>query len=397
MYRKCKIARRCLLAVTGLLLLGSCAGPAAEDDDALESAVSRRAASWESLGENLSPSPAALVTRVALAGDPRLQPVLAFSYIDSAAQADTTLVARWSGDGWVALGQPLAALGPSIASDSQRHPYVCLGGGGPFVHRWSGASWAALGGNIGEETGYKGARYQADSCGGLVLDSTETPIVAWSADVGAKANLVYAARWNRQLQKWEGLGAGSIGGRATSAVLAIDARDRIYVAAYSPGGSYGGGATTRVWRFQGSTWTQLGQDMPGTDTPEIAVYENTAYLALYSNASGGLRVMRWQEDSWLELPSPGGGTLPALDFTPSGKPVLAYADDGAPTRLRVKYPSGGTWRSVGESVSDAAGESIGDLDLSLDARGRPCLAWHEQDASGGNTSVLVRRYGTALP
>lgn len=395
MDRKCKIAQRCLLAVSGLLLLGSCAGPAAEEDDALESAVSSRSASWAPLGGNLSPSSAALVTMVSLAGDPRLQPVLAFSYIDSA-QADKTQVARWSGGDWVALGQPFAALGPSDASDSQRHPYVCVGGGGPFVHRWSGASWAALGGNISEETGYKGSRYQVDSCGGLVLDSTETPIVAWSADVGAKANLVYAARWNRQLQKWEGLGAGSIGGRATSAVLDIDARDRLYVAAYSPGGSYGGGATTRVWRFQGGTWTQLGQDMPGTDSPVIAVYENTAYLALSSHASTALRVLRWQEDSWLDLPSPGGGTLPALDFTPSGKLVLAYVDDGTPARLRVKYLSGGTWHSVGASVSDAAGESIGDLDLSLDARGRPCLAWHEQDASG-NTSVLVRRYGAALP
>lgn len=70
----------------------------------------------------------------------------------------------------------------------------------------------------------------------------------------SKANAVYAARWNRQQERWEGLGPGSIGGRATDVYVDIDVQDRLYVAAYSPGGSYGGGATTRVWRWSGSSW-----------------------------------------------------------------------------------------------------------------------------------------------
>lgn len=393
---KVEISQRALVA--GLLVLCACGGSAAEGDDDLTLAVSRPAATWVPLGGNLSPDSAALVTALTLASDPRPEPVLALSTLEPATQVEHTVVLRWHDSGWAALGEPLPALGPSLALDRRRHEYVCTGGAGPFVSRWDGARWLALGGNIGEETGYKGGRYQVDRCGGIVIDGSGAPIVAWSADVGAKANVVYAARWNRSLHKWEGLGAGSIGGRATSAYLDIDAQDRLYVAAYSPGGSYGGGATTRVWRWSGSSWSQLGADLPGTDSPVVGVYEDAAYLALYDNASDGISVLRWHKGSWLALPSPGRGTLPALDFTPSGKPVIAYVE-GDPTTsalLQVKYLSDGVWRSAGTRVADATGQLIDNLELSLDSHGRPSIAWSLQDAQSGKSGVFVRRYEAAL-
>lgn len=394
MGRKLRVFQVCWLAVAGLLALVACGGSAAEADDVLAAVEFSRAASWLPLGGNLSPDPAAAVSGLALAAAPRQQPVVAFSYTDPVNQADETLVARWSG-GWGALGPPLLAHGPALASDRQRHVHVCTGGG-PFVQRWRGASWAALGGSIGEETGYKGARYQVDACGGLVFDSSDTPVVAWSADVGAKANAVYAARWNHLLQKWEGLGPGGVGGRATTVSLGIDGHDRLYLATYSPGGSYGGGATTRVWRWQGSSWTQLGPDMTGTDSPVVAADEDTAYLTFYDKASGALRVMQWQQGRWQELPSPGAGMLPSLAFTPSGKLVVAAAD-GSPSRLWVKLLQAGSWHAVGSSVSDAPDRVVGGLALRLDAHGRPCVAWHDQDSSGGRSSVLVSRYSASLP
>lgn len=399
MSQKSRVSRRCLFM--GLLVLGACGSTPApvpvEDADELSSAVSSQAASWTPLGGNLSPEPDSLVTRLSLAGDPRLEPVLAFSTIDQVTGAEQTRVARFGDGDWVALGPPLAALGPSIANDSQRRAYLCTGSGGPLVRRWNGISWVALGGNISEETGYQGARYQVGSCGGMVLDSADTPIVVWSADVGAKANAVYAARWNRQQQRWEGLGPGSIGGRATDVYMDIDVQDRLYVAAYSPGGSYGGGATTRVWRWSGSSWTQLGEDMPGTASPVIGVYQNTAYLALRDNASGEIGVLRWRQGAWLRLPTPGRGELPALDFSKSGKPVVAYADTGPPAALRVKYFTAGAWHSVGASVANETDKLVGGVELSLDSRGRPSIAWSEQDPGGSQAGVFVRRASAALP
>ncbi|HRI48627.1 MAG TPA: hypothetical protein PLW65_00480 [Pseudomonadota bacterium] len=394
MRQEFRVARSCLFM--GLLVLGACGGAPADEDE-LTSAVSGQAVSWTPLGGNLSPEPGSLVTRLSLAGDPRLEPVLAFSTIDQVTSAEQTRVARFSDGGWVALGPPLTALGPSVANDSQRRAYLCTGSGGPLVRRWNGTSWVAVGGNISQETGYQGTRYQVGSCGGLVLDSTDTPLVAFSADVGAKANAVYAARWNRQEERWEGLGPGSIGGRATEVYVDIDVQDRLYVAAYSPGGSYGGGATTRVWRWSGSSWTQLGGDLPGTASPVIGVYQNTAYLALHDNASGEIRVLKWRQGAWQPLPSPGHGELPALDFTKFGRPVVAYADAGPPAALRVKYFLGGAWHSADPGVSIAADRLVGGLELSLDSRGRPSLAWNEQDLGGSQAGVFVRRASTSLP
>lgn len=389
------ISRSCLFM--GLLAVGACENAPAEADDVLAAAVFSQTASWAPLGENLRPEPTALVTRLSLAGDPRLEPVIAFSAIDQVSGAEQTRVARWSDSGWVALGPSLVALGPSVGNDSQRRAYLCTGGGGPFVRRWNGTRWVAVGGNISEETGYQGMRYQVGSCGGLVLDSADTPIVAWSADVGAKADAVYAARWNPQQRKWEGLGPGNIGGRATSAYMDIDVQDRLYVAAYSPGGSYGGGATTRVWRWSGSSWSQLGADMPGTASPVIGVYDNSAYLALRENASGEVALLTWRQGGWLRLPTPGRGELPALDFTPSGKPVVAYVEAGPPATLRVKYLTAGAWQNAGPSVSDETDKFVGGIELSLDSRGRPSIAWNEQDAGGSNVGVFVWRSSAALP
>lgn len=375
---------------------GACGGPAAGlGDEELELLAEQRAARWVPLGGDLNQGPAALLSRPSLTGDPRIEPVVGFSGMDLDTGADKTRVARWSDGEWVPLGMPLDEGGPSIGSDGQKRIVACTGGG-PFVRRWNGSAWMALGGNISEETGYKGTRYSVDRCGGIAFAQGDTPLVVWSADVGAKANAVYAARWNRQLQKWDGLGPGSIGGRATSVYADIDSQDRLHIAAYSPGGSYGGGATTRVWRWNGSSFDQLGADMPDTDAPVIGVYEDTPYLALHDNQSGVIRVMRWQRESWRALPSPGQGGSPALGFTQSGKLIVAYVESGASTVLRVKYLSGSAWHSAGPGAVAETDNYVDRLDLTVDGRGRTSVAWTEED-SQARSSLFVRRLSAALP
>jgi hypothetical protein len=162
--------------------------------------------------------------------------------------------------------------------------------------------------------------------------------------------------------------------------------------------------------------------MPGAEDAVIGVYENSPYLALHSVAedpdTGGIptdkiRVMRWRKGSWQSLPNPGNGTgRPALDFTPSGRPVVAYLElleEGQTLNILVKYWTGGkAWRSVGDKVATV---SCGPkcypkalLDLSLDARGRPIVAWGERSytqAPDGTytpvSSLKVRRYSDVLP
>ena len=378
-------------------LLGACGGTSSDaTQDELARSEALRAAQWVALGGDQNPDDATYVTDLSLAADPRPAPLLAIPIPDPVNYTDRSQVSRWNDGNWTVLGQPLTGGGPSIGVDSQKRIFACTGGG-PYVSRWNGVSWVQLGGNISEETGYKLTRYGVYGCGGIVLDSSDNPIIVWTADVGAKANAVYAARWNSDQQKWEGLGPRDLGVRAPDAKLDIDSQDRLYVSTFAPGGSYGGGNTTRVFRWNGGAWHQLGADMPNTLNPVIAVYDNAAYLALHDNTSGALQIMRWQQQSWTALPSPGPGDMPALDFTLSGKLVVAYATTDGATPLTAQYLSGNTWTTIGSGLSDDAGNYVGLLDMAIDSQGRPSVGWSQTDSTGVSTNVFVKRFNTALP
>jgi len=177
--------------------------------------------------------------------------------------------------------------------------------------------------------------------------------------------------------------------------VGIDDQDRVYVASFTPGGSYGGGATTRVWRFDDASWHQLGADMPNTATPVIAMHENTAaHLALSDAGGGAISVKRWRAGAWQDLPSPGAGTDVALDFTPAGRPVIAYIDSSAPNLIRVKYFAAGAWTALGAGVAGALESSLS-FDLGVDERGRATVAWTQGDDATGS-AVSVARFSVAV-
>lgn len=378
--------------VTALLL--GCVNTPLPDD---ENVATITRSEWVQIGGNLNLVPTEHVFALALSGAPLLSPVLAYSASDSATLVERTPVLRFREGDWEVLGTPLSERGPALGSDSQRRNFICTGGG-PLVKRWNG-DFVPVGGDIGEETGFRGSRYSVDGCGGIVLDRSDVPIVAWSADVGAKANLVYAARFDNDQKKWLGLGGGNIGERATSAGLAIDDQDRLYVVTYTPGGSYGGGATTRVFRLTGNNWNQVGSDLANTSSPVIATNAGHVHLALHDNASGEVQVRRLQGNDWQLLSSPGRGDSPALDFTLSGNPVVAFAEDDARIVLRVRYldADSGTWISVGESVSDDQTRPIELLDLKHEAGGRPVVTWSQLGCEGIHTNIFLKRYTVPLP
>jgi hypothetical protein len=350
---------------------------------------------WIPLGAKLKT--AQYISRPSLTADPRANPILAFS------SGEQTFVMRWKGNNWVNLGKPIAsASGPSIGQDSRKRLYLCAGDG-PFVWRWNGSRWKSIGGNISEETGYKRRRYLVEGCGGIVLDSSDNPIVSWPADVGAKAHAVYAARWEKRKKKWVGFGEGHIGRRVRETHIDIDQRDRPYVATHKPGGPYGGLPTSYFWRWKGKAWEKMGIDMPNTYFPVIAVYDNRPYGALSEKNTGIIRVIRWRQGDWEELPSPGNGpsprigSTPALDFTLNGKLVMAFlsTEDDTTTSIRVKYLKKGVWQDVGDALvtfTDSEKNAV-ELDIAVDKKGRPTVSWTDRDFAKDLTSVFAKRYG----
>ncbi|HEU5061306.1 MAG TPA: hypothetical protein VFU21_32500 [Kofleriaceae bacterium] len=355
---------------------------------------------WVALGGDLGPDPAAYLGRPSLAVTP-VRPAVAVWSVDPTSGLDTTTVSRWIAGAWEEVGA-LEGARPVIAAGGRNRLYVCHGAG-PFVVRWNGASWIAVGGDIASEAGFRAGRYLVEGCQGMVFAGDGEPVVAWSADVGAKANLVFAARWSRGERRWIGVGDGAIGPRATDAAIAMDARGRLVVATFTPGGSYGGGNTTRVFRRDSAAWTQLGDDAPGTSEPTVAVHGPKAYLAHGASDPDlppAVTVMQWRQGGWQVIAPALPGDGPTIAFTRSGKLLLAYrasdaiTGDPAASALRVVRLAHGEWHRVGDDVADLTARVAWQA-IAVDALGRPVVAWREQDGAGA--ALFVRRFSAALP
>jgi len=362
--------------------------------------------------------------RFSLAADLGLSPVLGF-------EKGGVSVVRWHENKWKSLGTPImGASGPSIGLDAQKHIYLCDSGkyastGAPNVFRWEDKTWRSIGGDIAVEAGYNigAGRHIVDACGDIALDSSSNPIVTWEAYVGIKRWAVFAARWDKHHKVWKGLGEGAVAvARSVSTHLDIDDNDRPYLLTTST--SDGGRSrvtTTQVWRWNDHIWTQLGADMLNAEGTALGIYKNTPYLAQHyvsRDATTGaiyadeLRVMRWREGSWQRLSSPVMSFsspvefTPALDFTPSGKPVVAYLEslgDGQTFNIMVKHWTGKIWQSAGDNVASlscyapASCPPLVTLDLSMDMQEHPVVAWGEYDYSAPNNLLNVKRYSSSLP
>jgi len=392
-----------VLVALGVFVGGCVSGGGDAVAETEEALIAEPRGRWVALGDDLSPGPSVYLSRPSMVAAPLVRPIVAFSSFDAETWTDTSVVSRWTAGAWAPLGV-FDGTTPKLALDGRERPLVCYGSG-PFVKRWTGSSWVELGGDIATETGYRGVRYQVEGCQGMVVSSDDEPIVTWSADVGAKANLVYVARWSRHHHRWVGLGEDAVGSRATDAAIAIDRRDRVVVATFTPGGSYGGGNTTRAFRWDGSTWTQLGADVPDTSEPTVVARGNKVYLA-YGVIERGLPptvvVMNWQDEAWEPIAPALSGDGPTIAFTPTGKLVLAYrtfegiVGESERQALRVINLRGGAWYAVGAEIADVTMKLAWQA-IAVDDLGRPSVAWSEQDYAAGVSRLFVRRFSEPLP
>jgi hypothetical protein len=381
--------------VSSLLLTGMMAG---------ESQAEEYGGQWVELAGDLAPEAGGLV-RPSLAIDRSGNPVVGFD--DNVAAM--TSVARWRHEAWTSVAPAIAGTsGPSVGTDEDGALYLCQAGkystpaAALTVLRFGGQQWRSIGGDVAAEAGYAppGPRHVVDACGGIAIDSAGDPIVTWEALVGSKSWAVFAARWDSDQQLWAGLGDSAVtGGRAVTTYIDVDANDKPYLATTSMTSSRL--TTVQAWRWNGRAWRQLGSDMTGSEDAVIGVYENARYLAMRQANSGEFLVLRWRQGNWQSLPSPGTGVgRPALDFTPSGEPVVAYresADQGLTSQIIVKAWNHGAWQPVGDVVADiscelATGESCypqASLDLVVDPVGRAVVAWGEASPTLGPDGNLT--------
>ena len=226
--------------------------------------------------------------------------------------SDTQSIATWDGTVWSNMGSGLTApdavwaMATGDVGDGER---LFVGGsfesigGGPAggIAQWDGENWAAVGsgdpltglvtpnvfGTIGFNDGsgpalYAGGRFDE------IDGATGTTLLGRFRD-GA----------------WEPVGAGltrtSITGDAGQLEVFDDGSG---AALYVAGRSFfptGLGAVADVYRWDGTEWTAVGQDIAGVVT-DLEVWDDGSGPALYlTSTSGAGRIARLQDDEWVTV------------------------------------------------------------------------------------------------
>jgi hypothetical protein len=252
----------------------------------------------------------------------RGQPVLyAGGFFHGAGDSDAEHVAKWDGSTWTALGNGVDDLGiRTFEVDDEESPSApTLYAGGEFrtagsiparsVAAWDGAQWSGLG---------EGLEGRIDS------------LALYDDGSGAGARLhaggaAVIAVWDEE--SWQTVDGG-VGGP----VCALEVHDDGTGPALYVGGFFetaGGVPVTNIARWDGSSWSAVGDGLPGGDAPstcavwDMVTFDDGGGNALY--AGGSFRfdpevergVARWDGIAWSPLPD-----LPGLVV------ALAVYDDG---------------------------------------------------------------------
>ena len=337
-------------------------------------------------------------------------------------------VYAWDGSAWDQLGGDIdgeaagdeSGYSVAISSDGQT---LAVGahlndGTGTYaaghvrVYEWDGSAWDQLGDDIdGEAAGDVSGFSVALSSDGQTL-----AVGAFGHDAAAGHVRVYA--WDGST--WTQLG-GDIDGEmqgdrsGTSVALSSDGQTLAVGARFNDGTGAADAGHVRVYAWDGSTWTQLGDDIDG----EAAGDESGRSVALSSDGqtlavgaerndgtdanAGHVRVYEWDGSAWNQL----GGDIDgeaAFDF--SGFSVALSSDGqtlavGAPYNdgngdvaghVRVYAWDGSAWSQLGGDIDgEAAGDQSG-YSVALSSDGQTLAVGARLNDGTGDAAGHVRVY-----
>jgi len=222
------------------------------------------------------------------AGVPQLSSVAAVSPSDAWTAAVTSAhvsqIFHWDGQSW--------AAGPSL-------------GAGPQVHLAAVAAddaWAVGGTPSGQPlilhwNGQSWARVASpapaagDYLTGVAATSSDD---AWAIGTGAKANTGFIEHWDGKA--WKLMSQGPPGATLTG-IAVLNAGDAWAVGSVQPGKAL-------IMRWNGQSWSQV--PVPavpgGADLDSVAVAAPDEALAVGSTSAGRPVSMRWNGQAWLQVP-----------------------------------------------------------------------------------------------
>jgi hypothetical protein len=339
-------------------------------------------------------------------------------------------VYKWNGTIWTQLGQDIngeaandySGTSVSLSADGT---IVAIGAYGNSsnsghvrVYKWNGTIWTQLGQDIDGEAAF-------DNSGHSVSLSADGTIVAIGApgnnENGIDSGHVRVYKWNGTI--WTQLGSDIDGEAAaydnsgTSVSLSADGTI-VAIGAPNNDGNVSNSGHVRVYKWNGTIWTQLGQDIDGEAANDfsgrsVSLSADGTIVAIGAPSndgngsnSGHVRVYKWNGTIWTQLGQDINGEA-AFDF--SGTSVSLSADgtivaigasnnDGNGSyngHVRVYKWNGTIWSQLGQDINGEAANDSSGTSVSLSADGTiVAIGAPSNDGNGSNSgnSGHVRVY-----
>lgn len=277
-------------------------------------------------------------------------------------------VFSWDGSDWNQLGNDLVGetsqdfFGTSVAlsSDGSRVAIGATGdddngsnSGHVRVYDWDGSAWSQVGSDLdGEAAGdQSGASVSLSSDGSRLAIGAEQNDGAGAASGHVRVYEWGGAAWSRLGADIDGEAPGDQSG--ASVTLSSDG-SRIAIGAWGNDGNGSASGHVRVYDWDGSAWTQAGDDIDGEAGNDqlgrsVSLSSDGSRLAVGARAndgngigSGHARLFDWDGSSWVQL----GGDIDGEAAGDESGWAVSLASDGS--RLAIGAPKNdGTGTSAG--------------------------------------------------
>ena len=258
------------------------------------------------------------------------------SFDDAGGVIYTRGIARWNGSTWSALGTGIDPGGFVFAL--ARSGSVLFAGGNftaaggvstSNIAKWDGSAWSALG--TGANSTVRAAAVAPN--GDLYIGGEFT-----SVD-GVPVSSV--ARWNGT--SWSDVGGGvsyAVAGPSSNVFsIVFDAEGNLYVGGTFDQAGNGAGLISAnvVAKWDGTSWSALGNGVDGTVNDLVFDSSGRLYAAYYGNTSFTGDIDRWDGTSWTTLPSGANSSINSLAFTTATTLIAGggFTEIGGQTASRI--------------------------------------------------------------
>jgi GH24 family phage-related lysozyme (muramidase) len=326
----------------------------------------------------------------------------AYANDGTASNAGHVRVYSWNGSAWTKLGDDIDGeaandyFGNSVSLSSDGTT-IAIGAsqndnnrGHVRVYSWNGSVWTKLGDDIDGETASDFSGYSVS----LSSDGTTVAIGAYQNNGnGTDAGHVRVYSWNgsawtKQGGDIDGEAAGDYSGYSVS--LSSDGTT-VAIGAFGNDGTANGAGHVRVYSWNGSAWTKLGDDIDGeaaldsSGSVSLSSDGTTVAIGAYNNDgsasnAGHVRVYSWNGSAWTKLGDDIDGEAAndyfgnSVSLSSDGTTLAigAYANDGNGNNsghVRVYSWNGSVWTKLGDDIDGETASDFSGYSVSLSSDG----------------------------